>query len=133
MKDLQTIPGSTDRIKFAVDNLKESKRKLRSENDLSTVDHVTKFQGRVGNGNLFNFIVSFSSPDTYQIVIVDGFHEGYKFETYALFCNFLKQNQHDPNKEQFHVKTLGLNFTYLFINDLDNFLSKKWPNSNVYI
>ena len=106
------MQGSTDRIKFAVDNIKESKRKLRNDHDISAVDHVTKFQGRVGNGNLFNFVVAFSSPDSYQITIIDGFHEGYKFETYALFCNFLKQNQHDPSKEQFQFlrTTLTWNF-----------------------
>ena len=91
---------------MAVDYAREAKRKLRqTEYDPVSAtgleSHISgKYQGRVGNG-ILNFIISFTNANNYTITIADGYHEGYKqtFESYTLFCNFLKANQYDPSKE----------------------------------
>ena len=103
--------------------MREAKRKLRQP-EFDTVptpgsDHVTKYQGRVGNGNFFNFIIAFTNPSNYYITIADGYHEGYKFESYTLFCNFLKANQYDPSKER--VLYTYFCFVFLFFDLMDLF------------
>jgi hypothetical protein len=100
---LNRFKGSTDRIKLAVDTIRESKRtkqRMDYETPAKPPTEVTKYQGRVGNGNMFGFVITFVTPENYHITITDGFHEGYKFESYTHFFNFLKQNQYDPEKER---------------------------------
>ena len=108
-KKIDPSQGSADRVKVAVEVFKESKKSRLSESDHSTqsTEAVVQYQGRAGNGNLFSFVITFAPNETYTIMIVDGYFEGYKFENYRQFCNFLKQS-YDLSKESVSQKILRI-------------------------